>query len=283
MRLVSYTLSDNSTSYGMMDGDTIRDAGATLGSQYADLRAVLAADALDALATAAAKGASYALGDVTLLSPLPNPDKIICVGLNYATHIAETGRDKPKYPSLFTRYPSSILGHDVPLIRPTISQDFDYEGEMAVIIGKEGRHITPENALDHVAGYSCFNDGTIRDYQIHTSQFWPGKSFDDTGSMGPWIVTKDELPNPTEQHLRTVLNGQEVQSIGIDDLAIGIPEIIAYISTVTKLLPGDVIATGTPGGVGRFRTPKLYMKPGDVIEVEITGIGTLSNTVKDEA
>lgn len=283
MRLVSYTLSDNSTSYGMMDGDTIRDAGATLGSKYADLRAVLAADALDELATAAAKGASYALGDVTLLSPLPNPDKIICVGLNYATHIAETGRDKPKYPSLFTRYPSSVLGHDVPLIRPTISQDFDYEGEMAVIIGKEGRHITPENAMDHVAGYSCFNDGTIRDYQIHTSQFWPGKSFDDTGSMGPWIVTKDELPNPTEQHLRTILNGQEVQSIGIDDLAIGIPETIAYISTVTKLLPGDVIATGTPGGVGRFRTPKLYMKPGDVIEVEITGIGTLSNTVKDEA
>ncbi|WP_372605115.1 fumarylacetoacetate hydrolase family protein [Actibacterium sp.] len=282
MRLVSYVTKDNTRSYGLVKGDTIRDAGAALGGKYADLRAVLAADALADLAAAAATGATYALGDVTLLSPLPNPDKIICVGLNYMSHINETGREKPKHPSIFTRYPSSVIGHDVPLIRPKASHDFDYEGELAVIIGKAGRHISEADALDHVAGYSCFNDGSIRDYQIHTTQFWPGKSFDDTGSMGPWIVTADELPNITEQTLMTRLNGQEVQKAGLDDLAIGIPQIIAYVSTVTKLLPGDVIATGTPGGVGKFRTPRLYMKPGDRCEVEITGIGTLVNGIADE-
>lgn len=282
MRLVSYVTKDNTQSYGLVKGDTIRDAGAALGGKYADLRAVLAADALADLAAAAATGATYALGDVTLLSPLPNPDKIICVGLNYMSHINETGREKPKHPSIFTRYPSSVIGHDVPLIRPKASHDFDYEGELAVIIGKAGRHISEADALDHVAGYSCFNDGSIRDYQIHTTQFWPGKSFDDTGSMGPWIVTADELPNITEQTLMTRLNGQEVQKAGLDDLAIGIPQIIAYVSTVTKLLPGDVIATGTPGGVGKFRTPRLYMKPGDRCEVEITGIGTLVNGIADE-
>lgn len=282
MRLVSYVTKDNTRSYGLVKGDTIRDAGAALAGKYADLRAVLAADALADLAGAAATGATYALGDVTLLSPLPNPDKIICVGLNYMSHINETGREKPKHPSIFTRYPSSVIGHDVPLIRPKASHDFDYEGELAVIIGKAGRHISEADALDHVAGYSCFNDGSIRDYQIHTTQFWPGKSFDDTGSMGPWIVTADELPNITEQTLMTRLNGQEVQKAGLDDLAIGIPQIIAYVSTVTKLLPGDVIATGTPGGVGKFRTPRLYMKPGDRCEVEITGIGTLVNGIADE-
>lgn len=282
MRLVSYTLNDNTQSYGMMDGDLILDAGASMRDTYADLRAVLNAGVLDALAKNASEGKKYSLDDVTLLSPIPNPDKIICVGLNYATHIAETGREKPKYPSIFTRYPSSVVGHGTPLIRPTVSNDFDYEGELAVIIGKSGRHIPADKAMEHVAGYSCFNDGSIRDFQTHTSQFWPGKSFDDTGSMGPWLVTSDGLPNPAEQQLRTVLNGEEVQNIGINDLAIGIAEIIAYISTVCRLLPGDVIATGTPGGVGKFRKPQLYMKPGDVVEVEISGIGTLRNPIVDE-
>ena len=130
--------------------------------------------------------------------PLPNPDKILCIGLNYAAHIKETGREKPKYPSIFTRYPSSIRGNDQPLLKPSISDEFDYEGELAVIIGKPGRNIRAADAADHILGYSCFNDGTIRDFQRHTTQFWPGKSFDDTGSMGPWVVTKDELPNPEE-------------------------------------------------------------------------------------
>jgi 2-keto-4-pentenoate hydratase/2-oxohepta-3-ene-1,7-dioic acid hydratase in catechol pathway len=281
MQLVSFELNDGTQGYGVLNGDTITAAGDALSAKYADVRAVLAADAVAELA--AADGATYALADVTLRSPVPNPDKIICIGLNYLSHIKETGRDKPKHPSIFTRYPSSVLGHDVDLIRPKASQDFDYEGELAVIIGKEGRHISPENAFDHVAGYSCFNDGSIRDYQIHTSQFWPGKSFDDTGAMGPALVTADEIADITAASLKTRLHGQEVQSTTIDDLAITIPEIIAYCSTVTKLLPGDIIATGTPGGVGRFREPRLYMKPGDVCEVEIAGVGLLRNGIRDEA
>ena len=168
MRLVSFELSDGSQGYGVLEGDTIRAAGAALSAKYADLRAVLAADAVPEMAVA--DGTVYALADVTLRSPIPNPDKIICIGLNYMSHIKETGREKPKHPSIFTRYPSSVLGHDVDLIRPKASPDFDYEGELAVIIGTEGRHISAANAWDHIAGYSVFNDGSIRDYQIHTSQ-----------------------------------------------------------------------------------------------------------------
>ena len=219
------------------------------------------------------------MSDVTLLSPVPNPDKIICIGLNYMTHIKETGRDKPAKPSIFTRYPSSVVGHEQPLIRPEASDWFDYEGELAVIIGKPGRNIDPQDAMSHVGGYSCFNDGSIRDYQRHTSQFWAGKNFDDSGSMGPWLVTADELTAPDAQTMETRLNGEVVQSTPIADLAFNISELIAYLSIVTKLLPGDVIATGTPSGVGFFRDPKLFMKPGDRVEVEISGIGTLANPI----
>lgn len=280
MRLVSFKKADGTTSYGTCDGTMIRDAGAELSGAYADLRAVLAAGAAAELE---GKGPELAMSDVTLLSPVPNPDKIICIGLNYMSHINETGRDKPKHPSIFTRYPSSVLGHDVPLVRPKASHDFDYEGELAVVIGKEGRHISQEDAWDHIAGYSCFNDGSIRDYQIHTSQFWPGKSFDNSGSMGPWLVTCDEIADITSAQLTTRVNGNVEQQSTVDDLAITIPEIIAYCSTVTTLLPGDVIATGTPGGVGKFRKPQLYLEPGMTCEVEIDGIGILRNGVVDEA
>lgn len=280
MRLVSFKRPDGTASYGIMQGDKIKDCGDALSATYPDMRAVMTAGATAELETA--EGPLLDLGDVTLLSPLPNPDKIICIGLNYLSHIKETGREKPKYPSIFTRYPSSVLGHDVPLIRPKVSEKFDYEGELAVIIGKEGRHIAEADAWDYVGGYAPFNDGSIRDYQIHTSQFWPGKSFDDTGSMGPWIVTPDEIDNIGDAHLQTRVNGMTVQDTLINDLAITIPEIIAYCSTVTKLLPGDILVTGTPGGVGRFREPPLYMKEGDVCEVEISGIGLLSNPIVDE-
>ncbi len=280
MRLVSFNRPDGSASYGIMQGDQIKDSGAALASEYADMRAILTAGATGALE--AADGPLLDMGNVTLLSPVPNPDKIICIGLNYMSHIKETGRDKPKHPSIFTRYPSSVLGHDVPLIRPKASEKFDYEGELAVIIGKEGRHISEADAWDHIGGYAPFNDGSIRDYQVHTSQFWPGKSFDDTGSMGPWIVTPDEVKDIGEARLQTRVNGLTVQDALINDLAITIPEIIAYCSTVTKLLPGDILVTGTPGGVGRFREPPLYMKEGDVCEVEIAGIGLLRNPVLDE-
>lgn len=281
VRLVSFTTADQGAGYGFITDAGLHKSSAAFKARYPDLRAVLNADAVAELS--AHTEAPVTVSEVTLVSPIPNPDKILCIGLNYAAHIKETGREKPKYPSIFTRYSSSVLGHENPLLRPAVSKEFDYEGELAVIIGKAGRNIRAEEAADYIAGYSCFNDGSIRDFQRHTTQFWPGKSFDDTGSMGPWMVTKDELPNPEEQHLRTRVNGQEVQTTPISDLAFSIGEIIAYVSTVTKLLPGDVIATGTPGGVGKFREPQLYMFAGDRVEVEITGIGTLSNPIADAA
>lgn len=279
MRLVSFITPSGQPSYGTVEGSDVLDAGAVLGDRYADLRQVLAADAVAALAGV---GPRLSLAEVTLVPPLPNPEKILCVGLNYLSHIAETGRERPKYPSIFTRYPSSFVGHATPLVRPKASKDFDYEGELALIIGKPGRHIPAERAFDHVAGYSCMNEGSIRDYQIHTTQFWPGKSFEASGSFGPWIVTADALADVTAQTLTTRVDGEVVQQAGLDDLAISIPEMIAYISTVVTLQPGDVIATGTPGGVGKFRQPQLYLAPGMQVEVEITGVGTLSNGVVDE-
>lgn len=283
MRISSYLKPDGTASYGVIDGAQIRDVG-QLSDRYPDLRAALASDALADVETASSRsGVVYDLSSLTLLSPVPNPDKIICIGLNYMSHILETGRDKPAYPSIFTRYPGSVVGHDVPLIAPKASDKFDFEGELAVVIGTPGRNIAAADAMSHVAGYSCFNDGSIRDYQRHTTQFWAGKNFDRSGSMGPWLVTADALDDPDAQTMQTRLNGEVMQSTPISDLAFGIPELIAYLSTVTELFPGDIIATGTPSGVGLFREPPVFMKHGDVIEVDISGIGTLSNVIEAEA
>jgi 2-keto-4-pentenoate hydratase/2-oxohepta-3-ene-1,7-dioic acid hydratase in catechol pathway len=279
MRLVSFLRADGTASYGTCDGDMVRDAGATLSGRYADLRAVLAAGAVAELDGV---GNALPLASVTLLPPIPNPEKILCIGLNYLPHILETGRAKPEYPSIFTRYPDSVVGHGTPLTRPKASHKFDYEGELAVIIGKTARHVAAENAWDVIAGYSCFNDGSIRDYQNHTTQFWPGKSFERSGSFGPWIVTADAVGDITAQTLTTRVDGNVEQHTPISDMAIGIPDLIAYASTVTTLKPGDVIATGTPGGVGNHRKPQLFLAPGMNVEVEITNVGTLSNGVIDE-
>ncbi|MDR5654809.1 fumarylacetoacetate hydrolase family protein [Ruixingdingia sedimenti] len=279
MRLVSF-LTGGQPSYGVAEGNGLREAAAGFRSRYPDLRAVLTANAVAELGRSLDR--RFGIDAVTLLPPVPNPDKILCVGLNYLSHIRETGREAPRHPSIFVRFPSSVRGHGVPLIRPRVSAQFDFEGELAVVIGRPGRRIAAADAMDHVAGYSAFNDGSIRDFQRHTTQFWPGKSFDDSGSMGPWLVTRDDLPDPAAQHLRTLLNGEVMQSAPLSDLAFTIPDIIAYVSQVTELLPGDIIATGTPGGVGLFREPPVFMRPGDRIEVEITGIGTLSNPVADE-
>ena len=278
MRLISFLRADGKASYGTTDGETVRDAGAVL--PYADLAAVLAADALAELAGA---GAELPMASVSLLPPIPAPGKILCIGLNYLPHILETGRAKPEKPSIFTRYAESLVGHGSPLVRPAASAKFDYEGELAVVIGKAGRHIAPAAAADHIAGYACFNDGSIRDYQNHTTQFWPGKNFDRSGSFGPWIVTPDAAGDITAQTLTTRVNGNVEQHTPISDLAIGIPELIAYASTVITLRPGDVIATGTPGGVGNHRKPQLFLEPGMTVEVEISGIGTLANGVIDES
>lgn len=279
MRLASFTRPDGTPSYGTADDDGIRDAGAVLSGKYVDLKAVLAAGALAELDGV---GDSIALDEVTFLPPVPNPEKILCIGLNYLPHILESGRPHPEYPSIFTRYPSSIVGHAVPIERPNASREFDYEGELAFVIGKDGRHIPEEAAWDHIAGYSCFNEGSIRDYQNHTTQFWPGKSFERSGSMGPWIVTPDEVGDIREQTLTTRVNGNVEQKAPISDLAIGIPEIIAYASTVLTLRAGDVIVTGTPGGVGRYRKPQLFLEPGMDVEVEISNVGLLRNEVIEE-
>ncbi|AOA05049.1 5-oxopent-3-ene-1,2,5-tricarboxylate decarboxylase [Pseudomonas fragi] len=281
MKLASF-IHAGRRSYGVVDGDTVLDAGAVLDHRYADLRAVLGAD--NGLADLAAMECAPRLnaGDVQWLPAIPNPDKVLCVGLNYLKHIVETGRETPKHPTLFTRFASAQVGHEQPLILPDASTAFDFEGELAVVIGKPGRHIAKDNALDHVAGYSLFNDGSIRDWQRHTLQFTAGKNFVGSGSFGPWIVTRDEIPNVDGLVLETRLNGEIVQREGINDLLFKIPALIEYISTFTELLPGDVIATGTPGGVGAFRNPPLWMKPGDVVEVQVEGIGTLRNTVKPE-
>jgi 2-keto-4-pentenoate hydratase/2-oxohepta-3-ene-1,7-dioic acid hydratase in catechol pathway len=279
MRLVSFIKPDGTASYGTTDGSTIWDAGSALAAHYADLKAVIAADDLGALA---GKGAALPLASVTLLPPIPDPGKILCIGLNYLPHILETGRDKPEKPAIFTRYPASVVGHGTPLTRPAASHKFDYEGELAVVIGKPGRHIAPDDAWDHIAGYACFNDGSIRDFQNHTTQFWPGKNFEGSGAFGPWIVTPDETGDITAQHLTTRVEGNVEQQTPIADLAIGIPDLIAYASTVATLNPGDVIATGTPGGVGNHRKPQLFLAPGMTVEVEITNVGTLVNGVVDE-
>ncbi|WP_446654575.1 fumarylacetoacetate hydrolase family protein [Blastomonas sp.] len=264
-------------SYGIVKDDGIIDVGARLGLP---LEAVLENASL--LARYANCAADLMLGDVTLLPPVPNSGRIICVGLNYRTHIEETGNAVPLHPILFPRYPSSLVGQGAAMIRPKVSERFDYEGELAVIIGKPGRHVAAERAMDHVAGYACFNDGSIRDFQRHTSQFLPGKNFDRSGSFGPWLVTPDEVGDVNALNLTTRLNGSVVQQSGIDDLLFGVEALIAYVSQIWEIRPGDVIATGTTGGVGAARNPPLWMKPGDLIEVEIDRLGILSNPIVDE-
>jgi 2-keto-4-pentenoate hydratase/2-oxohepta-3-ene-1,7-dioic acid hydratase in catechol pathway len=279
MRFVSFMRPDGKASFGTIEDATILDAGAVPGVGHTTLKDVIEASELDVLRGV---GEPIPMDEVMLLPPLPNPEKILCIGLNYLPHILESGRPHPEYPSIFTRYPASIVGHNVPIERPRASGKFDYEGELALVIGKGGRHIDAARAIDHVAGYTCFNDGSIRDYQNHTTQFWPGKNFERSGSMGPWLITPDEVGDIRDQTLTTRVNGQVEQQAPISDLAIGIPEIIAYASTVLTLVPGEVIVTGTPGGVGQYRDPKLFLEPGMTVEVEVTGVGTLVNGVIDE-
>ncbi|MEE4014833.1 fumarylacetoacetate hydrolase family protein [Roseibium sp. FZY0029] len=279
MKLCSFT-KDGTSSYGLITDKGLVD----LGRRFAEksLRAFLATGDMAEAANLASANADFDLKDVSLDPVIPNPDKIICVGLNYHAHITETGREETPNPVLFARYSGSQIGHGAPLIKPLESDMFDYEGEVAVIIGKEGRRIPEEDALSYVAGYSCYNDGSVRDWQKHTHQFMPGKTFAGTGGFGPWMVTSDEVPDPSKLHLQTRLNGEVVQDTDVSLLVTSIPRLIAYCSTILPLLPGDVIVSGTPGGVGARRSPPLFMKDGDVCEVEVSRIGVLSNPVKAE-
>lgn len=250
---------------------------------YPDLKSAIVAGKLEDLAAACRQsGKAVQSSQARLLPVIANPGKIFCVGLNYKTHVAETKRADSQYPSIFTRFADTLSAHSAPLPHPKDTQRFDFEGELAVIIGKGGRYIPHANAFDHIAGYACFNDATARDWQRHTHQWIPGKNFPLTGPFGPFMATSQEIPDVNRLTLETRLNGEVMQHASLSDLIFTLPVIIEYISGFTMLNPGDVIATGTPGGVGDRREPPLYMKPGDVIEVEITGLGTLRNTVVAE-
>ena len=282
MKLSSYEYQGKAT-FGLVQGDGIVDLGAALQGKYADLKAVIAANAFEECAAAAqGRPADVALADVRLLPVSPNPDKIVCIGLNYHAHVEETGRTVTEKPTLFLRMPESQVGAEQDILRPAESHRLDYEGEIAVIIGKGGRRIQAEDAWGHIAGYSCYNEGSVRDWQVATSQWTPGKNFYRTGAFGPWMVTADEIAPNQNMTLVTRLNGQEMQRATTDMMIHSIPAQIAFISTFIPLLPGDVLVTGTPGGVGNKRDPQVFMKPGDVVEIDIDAVGVLRNTIADD-
>ena len=283
MRLVSFAR-HGQQGYGAVIEDGVVDLGAVLGARYADLKALLAADAVAEAAAVVAQGrASFGLADVTLLPVIPNPGKIWCCGLNYGEHVRETNREITEQPTFFLRVADSQVGHGQAMVRPPESTQFDYEAEIAVVIGRPGRRIAEADAGQHVAGYACYNDGSVRDWQRHTSQWVPGKNFWRTGGFGPWLVTADEIPFGTLMTLTTRLNGEELQRATTDMMIHSIARQIAYVSTIAPLEPGDVIVTGTPGGVGARRNPPVWMKAGDVVEIEVDRIGVLRNPVADEA
>lgn len=250
-----------------------------LGAAFDNFPATLGPEGRKRAAAALADAKAVPLASVKLATPVAPGARVFCIGLNYKDHVAETGREMPPQPSLFLRTHESLVAHGQPMLRPRASSHFDFEGELAVVVGTAARNIAEKDALGCVAGYTCLNDGSLRDFQKHSVT--AGKNFDAAGSCGPWVVTVDEIPDPTKLTLRTRLNGVEVQKSGTDKLIYTIPFILSYLSTFTALRPGDMVATGTPSGVGSRRTPPLWMKPGDRIEVEITGIGTLANPIEE--
>jgi len=276
VRYVSFRRPDGVASYGRLDGDRIVDVG---GAGGGSLRVALAEDWLDD----AAPGLAYGLDELELLPPIPDPHKVICIGLNYASHLSEMGNTRPEHPTVFTRFTDTLVAHGAPLVQPSNSTRLDYEGELAVVIGKPARHVSREHAMDFVAGFAVFNDASVRDWQRHTSQFTPGKNFPHTGGFGPALVTPDEIADLPSVRVQTRLNGELMQDQPIADMLWDVAELIEYLSAFTLLRPGDVIVTGTPGGVGDARTPPVYLQPGDEVEVSIGAIGTLRNPVVAEA
>ena len=282
MKLISF-LNNETPSYGIVTGDDVLDLTPILGAQAPDLKSLIALNLVGAAAAAGkAHKPTLKYAQLTLLPVIPNPDKILCVGLNYHDHVAETGRALTEKPAIFVRMPASQVAHGQAIIRPPESERLDYEGEIAIVIGQGGRRIAEADAWSHIAGYSCYNDGSIRDWQNHTTQWTAGKNYWRTGGFGPWLVTADEIKPNQQMTLTTRLNGVELQRATTDMMIHSIPRQIAYISTFIPLLPGDVIVTGTPGGVGNKRSPQLFMKPGDVAEIEVDAIGILRNSVRDE-
>lgn len=267
--------------FGVVDEENVLDISS---DRWPRLRAAMnVASAAEIAEAARAEGTALPLSEVSYLPPITDPEKILCVGLNYATHAGEANMEVPKSPSLFVRFPSSQVGHEEEVVKPDISEEYDFEGELAVVIGQPARHLPEDRALSCVAGYTIFGEHSVRDWQFHSRQATPGKNFWRSGSIGPWIVTADEIPDPSKLRLVTRLNGEVMQDDTTDHLIFSIPKLIAYISHFTELLPGDIISTGTPAGVGFARDPKVYLNPGDEVEIEISGIGTLRNRVAGES
>jgi 2-keto-4-pentenoate hydratase/2-oxohepta-3-ene-1,7-dioic acid hydratase in catechol pathway len=278
MRWLSF-LSNDSPSFGYLtsDGDGVVDVGKR--GRLADLKSAIAAGALAELAERCGDQADLPLAGVTYLPTVPNPDKILCVGLNYKSHQEETGRGGEGFPTIFVRFANAQVGHEQPVIRPRESNTLDYEGEIALVIGKAGRRIPKAEALSHVAGYSIYLDGSVREFQRQTSQFTAGKNFPGTGGFGPWLMTPDEVGELSQMEITTRLNGQVMQNATAEQLVFDFGDLIEYCSTFCELTPGDVLVTGTPGGVGAARKPPVFMDEGDEIEVAVTPIGTLRHRV----
>lgn len=277
MKLASF-IHQGVRSYGIVKNEGLINLSQRLGDRYVDLKSLLTANALSEAKKLSNEAPDLCFDDIDFLPVIDNPGKIFCVGMNYAEKRKEFDQSNPA-PTLFIRFPDSQTGHQAPVLKPRYSDEFDYEGELAVIIGKGGEDISREVALSHVAGYSCYMDGSARDWQ-HT-WFTAGKNWRQTGSFGPWMTTTDEVPDPHQLAIRTWLNGNMVQSDNTGNMIHKVAELIEYISTFTSLMPGDVIITGSPGGVGKKRNPPLFMKAGDRIEVEIENIGHLSNLIVD--
>jgi len=276
MRLVSFTHTGRA-SWGQLTADGIRDLGTATGRT---LGAVLRDGDLEA--ALAASPPTLSRDDVKLLPPITDAGKIICIGLNYADHIKEMNRPWPEKPVVFTRFNDSLVGSGEALVAPRNSTSFDYEGEFTIVIGRGGRHISVDHALDHVLGYTIMNDGSLRDYQRHTHQFTPGKNFPRSGGLGPEIVTADEFGPVGSQRITTAVNGEIVQDSTLDQLVFSVAELISYCSEWTSLTPGDLIATGTPGGVADGHDPARWLFPGDIVDITVEGIGTLTNPVVEE-
>ena len=278
MKLASYAV-DGRPTWGAVIGDGLLDLGPSHGGT---LRAAIAAGALPAIAKEIAGArANRAQSSVTFLPTIPDAGKIICIGRNYKAHVAESGGKPLEFPSVFIRLATSQVGHGQPIRLSKLSSDYDYEGELALVIGTGGRHIPRERALSHIAGYVCFNEACYRDFQFKHS-LAVGKNFAQSGAFGPWMTTADEIPEPSELELTTRLNGVQVQHASVSELIFDIPYLVSYLSGITELVPGDVIVTGTPEGVGFARTPPLWLKAGDNVEVEISKIGVLRNRVEHE-
>ncbi len=281
MKLATFQTAQGA-SYGLVTPKGIVDLKLLVGNRFPDLKSLIAGNGFAEAAKYLSQAPDYKDSDVTWLPVIPNPERIVCVGLNYQDHVVETGRDNTEQPAIFLRLPESQVGHKQPILRPRESKNLDFEAEIAVIIGKPGRRISQQDAWGHIAGYSCYNDGSVRDWQRHTIQWTAGKNFAKTGGFGPWMVTADDIPPGTKLTLSCRLNGERMQHATTEQMIFRIPKIIEYVSAWTTLVPGDVLVTGTPGGVGARRNPPVWMKPGDKVEIEIDKVGILENSIADD-